>query len=67
MIRLNLSSRELVALYLELLNNPDQGNMDILMLQERISRRLCEALSIEQFEKLDSLYDKGYEFNELHR
>jgi hypothetical protein len=63
MISVNLGPRELVALYLELADGSPSA--DVLRIQERISRILCEGLSIEQFEQLESLYQRGYDFKEL--
>lgn len=65
MMQLELSSRELVALYLALEKDGSAGEGELMFLQERISKRLCEALSIEQFETLESLYARGYDFPEL--
>jgi hypothetical protein len=62
-MRIDMSPRELVALYLHL--EMDPGGADVRSLQERLAKKLCEGLSIEQFEMLESLYKRGYEFNEL--
>lgn len=65
-VYLSLSGRELVALHLFLQASEDDGSQDIMNIRESISRKLCEFLSIEQFEELETLYKRGYEFNELH-
>lgn len=64
MIDLRLSSREIVGLYLTL-EKEHTANPELSGLRERISRKLCNYLSIEQFEMLESLYARGYEFEEV--
>lgn len=64
MISLQLSSREIVGLYLTL-ELENGSNSELSGLRERISRKLCNHLSIEQFEMLETLYNRGYEFDEV--
>ncbi len=65
MTELTLNPRQLVALYLSIQESSREYVPEISRVSEKLSRILCERLSIRQFEELESLYEKGYDFKEL--
>ena len=65
MISIALSPRQMVAVFLALRDSGGVGSPELLTTQEALHRKLCMHLSIDQFEDIESLYAKGYEFSEL--
>ena len=60
-----LNPRQMVALYLHLVQNGQSNPPELSAVQEIVSRELCKYLSIAQFEQLQSLYESGYQFEEI--
>ena len=65
MICMNFTPRQLVALYLHLAQNEQGVLPELSGIEELLSRKLCEYLSIAQFEQLQSLYEADYRFDEI--